>query len=312
MVRTHGVVMSHLAARPHALPSADKVKEDFNKLYDGDCRSSMLQWHTFDQTKKEELISKEENIIFDGLATFGTGHLPLGRGRVGEHANRYGSAYKMLTLGTNVELVRRFVGKMSTASQLSEEKTTVIEQLLSNMTRASELTAELEANSGRNSLPYGLTIPTRVCNLYLNGDGIGEHRAYDFEDGGEEQEYIPVAGLKNARDADQSLEGKKKFETLLKAKSTQTRGTRPNLHFEKLLACVLIRDDLSLQRSSLASLLGEQIPQERSSTSRAPHRAAKRRRRNLRSINLVGRIQMPMITAIPSLKCVSGPCTSCP
>lgn len=58
----------------------------------------------------------------------------------------------MLTLGTNVELVRRFVGKMSTASQLCEEKTVTIEQLLSNMTRASELTAELEANSDRNSL----------------------------------------------------------------------------------------------------------------------------------------------------------------
>lgn len=52
--------------------SKDKVKEDFNKLYDNDCRGSMLQWDTFDQAKREELITKEENIIFDSLATFGT------------------------------------------------------------------------------------------------------------------------------------------------------------------------------------------------------------------------------------------------
>jgi hypothetical protein len=60
----------------------------------------------------------------------------------------------MLTLGTSVELVRRFVGKMSTAAQLSEERTTIIEQLLSNMTRATELTAELEADSRRSSLRF--------------------------------------------------------------------------------------------------------------------------------------------------------------
>lgn len=48
----------------------------------------------------------------------------------------------------------------------------------------------------------------------------------------EEQEYIPVAGLKSARNTEQSVEGKKKFETLLKAKSTQTRGN-------PLLSCLL-------------------------------------------------------------------------
>jgi hypothetical protein len=68
------------------------------------------------------------------------------------------AAYKMLTLGTSVELVRRFVGKMSTAAQLSEERTTIIEQLLSNMTRATELTAELEASSRRSSLRYSTPI----------------------------------------------------------------------------------------------------------------------------------------------------------
>jgi hypothetical protein len=48
----------------------------------------------------------------------------------------------------------------------------------------------------------------------------------DFDEGGEEQEYIPVAGLNNPRH-DESTEGRKKFENLLKAKSTQTRGTPP-------------------------------------------------------------------------------------
>jgi len=57
----------------------------------------------------------------------------------------------MLTLGTNVELVRRFTGKMSTSAQLSEEKATTFDQLLSNMTRAIELTAELEADNRRCS-----------------------------------------------------------------------------------------------------------------------------------------------------------------
>ncbi len=59
----------------------------------------------------------------------------------------------MLTLGVSVELVRRFVSKMSVQALLSEERTTTIEQLLSNMTRATELTAELEAHS-RSSARY--------------------------------------------------------------------------------------------------------------------------------------------------------------
>lgn len=180
----------------------DKVKEEFNKLYDGDCRSSMRQWDSLEQAKREELISKEENIIFDCLATF---------------------AYKMLTLGTSVELVRRFVGKMSTAAQLSEERTTIIEQLLSNMTRATELTAELEADSRRSSLR-----PTD-----------------DFDEGGEEQEYIPVAGLNNARH-DESTEGRKKFENLLKAKSTQTRAFLTRLTVGRAGT----RDKMTMNKSS--------------------------------------------------------------
>lgn len=180
----------------------DKVKEEFNKLYDGDCRSSMRQWDSLEQSKREELISKEENIIFDCLATF---------------------AYKMLTLGTSVELVRRFVGKMSTAAQLSEERTTIIEQLLSNMTRATELTAELEADSRRSSLRPN----------------------DDFDEGGEEQEYIPVAGLNNPRH-DESTEGRKKFENLLKAKSTQTRAFLTRLTVGRAGT----RDKMTLNKSS--------------------------------------------------------------
>jgi hypothetical protein len=56
--------------------STDKVKEEFNKLYDGDCRNSMRQWESLEQARREELISKEENIIFDCLATFGASHAP--------------------------------------------------------------------------------------------------------------------------------------------------------------------------------------------------------------------------------------------
>lgn len=51
-----------------------------------------------------------------------------------------------MTLGVVVESIRRFVAKLSASSSLSEEKTSTVELLLSNMTRAVELDAECEAH----------------------------------------------------------------------------------------------------------------------------------------------------------------------
>jgi hypothetical protein len=108
----------------------------------------------------------------------------------------------MLTLGAPVELIRRFIGKMSAITSLSDEKTTTVEQLFSNMTRASEMTAELEAHVRGNASEYPM----------------------DGEEG--EDEFLAISTVRKTHD---ESDGARKFQTLLRNKSAP-RGKQSRRH----------------------------------------------------------------------------------
>ncbi|KAL6052530.1 DENN (AEX3) domain containing protein, variant 2 [Balamuthia mandrillaris] len=160
----------------------DKIREDFGEIYQGNFRKHMLQWSFYTPEVRTDLICKEQSKIFDGLATF---------------------AYKMLSVGVSVEIIRRFVTKMSTISALNEEQSATIGQLVSNMTRAYEMDAELEVARGGVAPPRAPVVEpsTTISSLKPNKKEI---------------DYMQIGSDDSSQTSE---EGRKLFQSLLHTKT---------------------------------------------------------------------------------------------
>jgi len=60
----------HLTTTHLSINNTDSVKESFDKMYQGDLRNKMLKFPECPENQQQEIITQEENTIFDILAAF--------------------------------------------------------------------------------------------------------------------------------------------------------------------------------------------------------------------------------------------------
>eukprot|EP01119_Soliformovum_irregulare_P015900 TRINITY_DN4546_c0_g3_i1.p1 TRINITY_DN4546_c0_g3~~TRINITY_DN4546_c0_g3_i1.p1 ORF type:complete len:1390 (-),score=369.29 TRINITY_DN4546_c0_g3_i1:38-4207(-) len=122
----------------------DSSSKQIRELYGGDVRKILRQAPNYTTVKRKELAAKELDEIFRLLSKF---------------------AFNMVNLGVAPDTIRRWMLKMCSMCSIEEDQAKILNQLLSNMSRANEMSkAEEEPlirmggfKKGDRYLPVGLT-----------------------------------------------------------------------------------------------------------------------------------------------------------
>jgi hypothetical protein len=126
-------VLTLISIKPKLdLTPVEFLSEQATKLY-SNIRGKMEKWSSLVSKEKDAIVVKEIDAVFNLLSNFGN---------IRFFINITIIAFNMVSLGVDVETIRRFMMKMCNVTGLDEERSKTLMQLVSNMTRASELLDE--------------------------------------------------------------------------------------------------------------------------------------------------------------------------